>query len=81
MEAVERGEGFVIARAGQPVAMLSAYHPPRRKIAPPGSMEGQSWWMADDFDEAIDDLFDCLGEDTGPDNGVQHQGGNRQIAR
>ncbi|HCK80803.1 MAG TPA: type II toxin-antitoxin system prevent-host-death family antitoxin [Candidatus Competibacter sp.] len=56
LEAVERGEEFVIARAGQPVAMLSAYHPPRRKIAPPGSMEGQSWWMADDFDEAIDDL-------------------------
>jgi prevent-host-death family protein len=60
IEAVESGEEVVIARAGQPVALLTAYKPPRRKIAPPGSMEGQDWWMADDFDEPIDELFDCL---------------------
>lgn len=60
LEAVERGEEVVIARAGQPIATLSAYRPPRRKIAPPGSMKGQDWWMADDFDAPIDDLFDCL---------------------
>jgi len=23
-------------------------------------MKGQDWWMADDFDEPLDDLFDCL---------------------
>ena len=59
LEAVERGEEVVIARAGQPIATLVAYKPPRRRIAPPGSMEGEIW-MADDFDEPIDDLFDCL---------------------
>ncbi len=59
LEAVERGEEVVIARAGQPIAILTVYKPPRRRIAPPGSMEGEIW-MADDFDEPIDDLFDCL---------------------
>lgn len=63
IEAVESGEEVVIARAGQPVAMLTAYQPPRRKIAPPGSMEGEIW-VADDFDDPIDDLFDCLKEDS-----------------
>ena len=59
LEAVERGEEVVIARAGQPIATLVAYKPPHRRIAPPGGMEGEIW-MADDFDEPIDDLFDCL---------------------
>ena len=59
LEAVERGEEVVIARAGQPIATLVAYERPRRQIAPPGGMEGEIW-MADDFDEPIDDLFDCL---------------------
>ena len=63
LEAVERGEEVVIARAGKPVATLSAYKPPRRKIAPPGSMEGEIWWMSDDFDDPIDDLFECLSDD------------------
>lgn len=65
LEAVEKGEEIVIARAGQPIARLSAYRPPRNKITPPGSMEGQDWWMSDDFDEPLDDLFDCLKEDAG----------------
>jgi prevent-host-death family protein len=69
LEAVEHGEEIVIARAGQPVALLTAYKPPLRKIAPPGSMEGQDWWMADDFDDPIDDLFDCLREDI--DDGLE----------
>ena len=59
LEAVERGEEVVIARAGQPIATLVAYKPPRRRIAPPGGMEGEIW-MAGDYDEPIDDLFDCL---------------------
>lgn len=57
LEIVERGGEVVIARAGQPVATLTAYRPPRRKIAPPGSMKGRDWTMADDFDEPIDELF------------------------
>lgn len=63
LEAVERGEEVIIARAGQPIATLTAYKPPRRKIAPPGSIEEQIWWMADDFNEPLDDLFDCLKDD------------------
>jgi len=63
IEAIERGEEIVIARAGQPVATLVPYQPPRRKITPPGSMQGQGWWMADDFDEPLDDLFDYLKAD------------------
>ena len=68
LEAVERGEEVVIARAGQPIATLAAYQPPRRKIAPPGSMAEEGWWMADDFDAPIDDLFDCLREDAEPED-------------
>jgi prevent-host-death family protein len=60
LEAVEAGEEVVIARAGQPVAVLTAYKPPRRKIAPPGSMAAKGWWLADDFDAPVDELFDAL---------------------
>lgn len=66
LEVVERGEDIVIARAGHPIATLTAYKPPRRKIAPPGSMEGQGFWMADDFDAPLDELFDVLKEGTEP---------------
>jgi prevent-host-death family protein len=59
LEAVEAGEEVVIARAGKPVATLTAYKPPRKKIAPPGGMAGEIW-MADDFDAPLDDLFNCL---------------------
>jgi len=62
LEAVEKGEDIIIARAGQPIATLTAYKPPRNKIAPPGSMKGQIW-MADDFDAPLDDLFDVLKDD------------------
>lgn len=62
LEAVERGEEVVIARAGEPIAILTAYIPPRRKIAPPGSLEGQGW-MAGDFNASVDDLFDVLKND------------------
>jgi prevent-host-death family protein len=65
LEAVERGEEVVIARAGQPVATLTAYRPARRRIAPPGSMKGRDWLMADDFDAPIDELFSCLREPGG----------------
>ena len=62
LESVERGEEVVIARAGEPIATLTAYKPPRRKLAPPGSLEGQGW-MADDFNASDDDRFDVLKND------------------
>ena len=62
LEAVEHGEEIIIARAGQPIATLTAYKPPHNKIAPPGSMKGQIW-MADDFDDPLDDLFEVLKDD------------------
>lgn len=63
IEAVERGEEVVIARAGHPVAMLSAYRNARRQIAPPGSMQGRDWQMSEDFDAPLEALFDCLAAD------------------
>jgi antitoxin (DNA-binding transcriptional repressor) of toxin-antitoxin stability system len=63
IEAVERGEEVVIARAGKPVATLSAYVPPRRKLLPPGSLKGRDWVIPDDFDDPIDDMFDVLSDD------------------
>lgn len=59
LEEVESGEEVVIARAGQPIARLSRYRAPRRKISPPGGMAGEIW-MADDFDAPLDELFECL---------------------
>ena len=67
LEAVERGEEVVIARAGKPVATLSAYVPPRRKILPPGTFKHPEWWIADDFDDPIDDMFDVLRDDVEDD--------------
>lgn len=69
LEVVERGEEVVIARAGQPVATLTAYRPVRRKIAPPGSMKGRDWLMRDDFDAPVDELFSCLHDPQG-ENGI-----------
>ena len=60
LEAVERGEEVIIARAGQPIATLVPYRP-RQRVAPPGAMAGQIW-IADDFDEPMDDLFDVFQE-------------------
>ena len=66
LAAVERGDEVVIARAGHPIATLSAYRPPQRKLLPPGSLGKLDVWMSDDFDDPLDDLFDCLKE--GPDS-------------
>lgn len=65
LEVVERGEDVVIARAGQPIATLTAYRREPRKISPPGSMKGRDWLMADDFDAPVDELFSCLEEPAG----------------
>lgn len=62
VERVRRGQEVVIAKAGKPVAKLVAYEPPKRKIAPPGSLKDKGYWMSDDFNDPVDELFDCLKE-------------------
>lgn len=62
---VERGESIVIARAGHPIATLTAYQPPARRVAAPGSMAGQIT-LSDGFDAPLDDLFDALKADDAP---------------
>lgn len=36
---------------------------PRNKISPPGSLAGMGFWMAADFNDPIDELFDVLKND------------------
>ncbi|MDP3295514.1 MAG: type II toxin-antitoxin system prevent-host-death family antitoxin [Nevskia sp.] len=60
---VARGQDVIIAKAGKPIARLTPYTEPKRKIAPPGGMAGQGFWIADDFDAPVDELFDCLKDD------------------
>lgn len=59
LEQVQAGEDVVIAKAGAPIVRLIPYVLPKRRIAPPGGMEGEGR-IADDFDAPIDTLFDCL---------------------
>ncbi|MFA5241132.1 MAG: type II toxin-antitoxin system Phd/YefM family antitoxin [Sulfuricella sp.] len=59
LEQVQAGEDVVIAKAGAPIVRLIPYAPPKRRIAPPGAMEGEGR-IADDFDAPIDELFNCL---------------------
>jgi len=61
LEQVQLGEEIVIAKAGRPVARLVPYLPPKRKVEPPGAMRGEIW-IADDFDEPVNDLFKCFEE-------------------
>lgn len=61
LEQVEQGQEVVIARAGHPVARLAPLQPRPRAIAPPGSLAGQGFWVAEDFDAPVDELFDALG--------------------
>jgi prevent-host-death family protein len=55
LEAVERGEEVVIARAGKPVPKLvKAEEPPaKRKL---GLWEGPGFWIADDFDAPNEEI-------------------------
>lgn len=59
LEQVQDGEDVVIAKAGAPIVRLIPYTAPKRRITPPGAMEGEGW-ISDDFDEPLDELFDCL---------------------
>ncbi len=62
LEQVQSGEDVVIAKAGRPIARLVPYTPPKQKIVSPGAMKGEIW-IDEDFDEPVDNLFDCLDED------------------
>ena len=53
IEMVERGEDVIIARAGKPVARLTALKPEKKPIIF-GLMKGQIW-VADDFDAPLPD--------------------------
>ena len=55
IERIQRGEEVVIAKAGVPVARLTAYVAPRSRIGPPGGMQGEGFWVASDFDAALPD--------------------------
>ncbi len=59
LELVQSGEDIVIAKSGTPIARLVPYSPTKKKISPPGAMAGEIW-IADDFDEPVDELFACL---------------------
>ncbi len=62
LEQVQSGEEIVIAKAGNPIARLVPYTPPKRRIIPPGAMKGEIW-IADDFDEPVNEMFECIEED------------------
>lgn len=57
---VEQGGEVVIARAGVPVARLVPYVEKAGAVAAPGGLEGQGYWIAEDFDAPVDTLFDAL---------------------
>jgi prevent-host-death family protein len=61
LEQVQSGEEIVIAKAGSPIARLVPYTPPKRRIVPPGAMKDEIW-IADDFDEPVNEIFECLEE-------------------
>ncbi len=60
---VLRGDEVVIARGSTPVVRLVAL-PGARPRRQPGVFEGMTYWMAEDFDEPLDD-FKASGEVTG----------------
>lgn len=61
LKEVEHGEEVVIARRGKPIARLvpddSSDSPPRRIGWAPDIVIG------DDFDEPIEDMFECLSDE------------------
>ena len=59
IEEVQKGNEVILAKAGKPVARLSAYRGPARPRAP-GSMAGEIW-IAPDFDDLPDDMAEAFG--------------------
>ncbi len=55
-----RGEDVVIARAGKPVARITALKPEKRPLKF-GLLEGQGW-IADDFNDPLPDEVQALFE-------------------
>jgi prevent-host-death family protein len=59
IDRVNAGEEVVIARHGRPVARLVPAE--TAKPRKPGLLEGQGYWVADDFDAPLpDDLLDLF---------------------
>ena len=59
VEEVQRGGEVILAKAGKPVARLTAYRGPRGPRTP-GSMKGEIW-IADDFDVLPPDMAEAFG--------------------
>ena len=59
IEAVQKGNEVIIAKAGKPVAKLIAFRGSSRPRTP-GSMAGQIW-IAPDFDTIPDDMAEAFG--------------------
>jgi len=59
IEAVQRGNEVILAKAGKPVARLIAYRGPAHPRTP-GSMTGQIW-IAPDFDTLPEDMAEAFG--------------------
>lgn len=60
LEQVQQGQEVVIAKAGHPIARLTSLAPEPVRIAPPGGLAGQGYWIGEDFDAPVDHLFDDL---------------------
>jgi prevent-host-death family protein len=59
IEQVQKGHDVILAKAGKPVARLTAYRGPAQPRAP-GSMAGQIW-IAPGFDVLPDDMAEVFG--------------------
>jgi prevent-host-death family protein len=59
IEAVQKGNEVIIAKAGKPVARLVAFRGPARPRTP-GSMAGEIW-IDPDFKTLPDDMAEALG--------------------
>ncbi len=59
IEAVQKGNEVIIAKAGKPVARLVPFQGLARPRTP-GSMRGEIW-IAPDFDELPDELAEAFG--------------------
>jgi prevent-host-death family protein len=59
IELVQKGNEVILAKAGKPVARLTAYRGPAHPRTP-GSMAGEIW-MAPDFDVLPDDMAEAFG--------------------
>jgi antitoxin (DNA-binding transcriptional repressor) of toxin-antitoxin stability system len=59
IEAVQKGNEIIIAKAGKPVARLIAFRGPAQPRTP-GSMAGEIW-IAPDFDALPEDMAEAFG--------------------